>query len=94
MTSFNDGIEAAARKATSFLVGDPKNGVPLRNPMPHEIADAIRTLKRPAPSEAEKVERMAAAIKKRAIETAQADESEDWFAEQFARAALAAMGRV
>lgn len=36
--------EAAAAKATSFLVGDPENGVPLRSPMPHEIADAIRKL--------------------------------------------------
>jgi hypothetical protein len=36
--------EAAARKATNFLVGDPANGIPLRAPMPHEIADAIRAL--------------------------------------------------
>lgn len=36
--------EAAALLATSFLVGDPKNGVPLRNPMAHEIAAAIRAL--------------------------------------------------
>ena len=38
------GIEAAAVNATSFLVGDPANGVPLRNPMAHEIAEAIRAL--------------------------------------------------
>lgn len=38
------GIKAAAREATSFLVGDPANGVPLHNPMAHEIADATRTL--------------------------------------------------
>jgi len=36
--------EVAARKATSFLVGDPANGVPLRNPMAHEIADQIAAL--------------------------------------------------
>lgn len=36
--------EAAGRKATGFLVGDPKNGVPLRNPMAHEISDAIRAI--------------------------------------------------
>lgn len=34
--------ERAAGKATSFLVGDPKNGVPFRNPMAHEISAAIR----------------------------------------------------
>ena len=36
--------ETAAWKASSFLVGDPKNGVPLRNPMAHEISDAIRAI--------------------------------------------------
>lgn len=36
--------EAAAHMATSFLVGDPANGVPLRSPSPHQIADAIRAL--------------------------------------------------
>ncbi len=36
--------EAAALLATSFLVGDPQNGVPLRNPMAHEIAAAIHAL--------------------------------------------------
>ena len=30
-------------EATKFLVGDPKNGVPLRNPMPHEIAERLRS---------------------------------------------------
>ncbi len=40
-----EALEEAATKATSFLVGDPKNGVPLRNPLAHEIADAIRALK-------------------------------------------------
>lgn len=35
--------ERDAQIATSFLVGDPNNGIPLRNPMAHEIADAIRT---------------------------------------------------
>lgn len=34
----------AAKVATSFLVGDPFNGVPLRSPMAHEIADAILAL--------------------------------------------------
>lgn len=34
--------ERCAKLATSFLVGDPANGVPLRNPMAHEIAAAIR----------------------------------------------------
>ena len=37
-------LEDAAKVATSFLVGDPFNGVPLRSPMAHEIADAIRAL--------------------------------------------------
>ena len=36
-----DALREAAKKATSFLVGDPLNGVPLRNPMAHEVADAI-----------------------------------------------------
>lgn len=39
-----DALEEAANKATSFLVGDPSAGVPLRNPMAHEIATAIRSL--------------------------------------------------
>ena len=39
-----EALEEAARKATSFLVGDPANGIPLRNPMAHEIAAAIRAL--------------------------------------------------
>lgn len=39
-----EALEEAAKLATSFLVGDPKNGVPLRNPLAHEIADAIRAL--------------------------------------------------
>lgn len=42
--AFASGIEAAAIKATSFLVGDPKNDIPLRNPMAHEIAAAILAL--------------------------------------------------
>lgn len=37
-------LEWAAGEATKFLVGDPKNGVPLRNPMPHEIAERLRSL--------------------------------------------------
>jgi hypothetical protein len=37
-------LEDAAKVATSFLVGDPFNGVPLRSPMAHEIADAILSL--------------------------------------------------
>lgn len=44
---FAAGIEAAAGEATSFLVGDPKNDIPLRNPMAHEIAKAIRALTPP-----------------------------------------------
>lgn len=36
--------ETCAAKATGFLVGDPANGVPLRNPMAHEIATAIRAI--------------------------------------------------
>ncbi len=39
--------ETAARNATSFLVGDPKDGVPIRSPSPHQIADAIRALPLP-----------------------------------------------
>jgi hypothetical protein len=34
--------EACAWTATSFLVGDPANGVPLRSPGPHDVAKAIR----------------------------------------------------
>ena len=34
--------ELAAKHATAFLVGDPRNDVPLRNPMAHEIAAALR----------------------------------------------------
>ena len=34
--------EACAWTATSFLVGDPKNGIPLRGPMASEVAAAIR----------------------------------------------------
>ena len=34
--------ELAAKHATAFLVGDPSNGIPLRNPMPREIATALR----------------------------------------------------
>lgn len=45
----NDALEGAARAATGFLVGDPANGVPLRNPMAHEIAERIRTLKSKEP---------------------------------------------
>ena len=37
-------IEVAAYKATSFLVGNPKEGISLRSPSPHAIADAIRNL--------------------------------------------------
>lgn len=39
-----DMREKSAWTATSFLVGDPTNGVPLRSPGPHEIAKAIRAL--------------------------------------------------
>ena len=35
------GMREAAGVATSFLVGDPLNYIPLRNPMAHEVADAI-----------------------------------------------------
>ena len=34
--------DACAWTSQSFLVGDPKNGIPLRSPMPSEIATAIR----------------------------------------------------
>ena len=37
-------LEDAAKVATSFLVGDPFNGVPLRRPTAHEIAEAILAL--------------------------------------------------
>ena len=49
-------LEAAAKKATSFLVGDPAEGVPLRNPTPHEIADAIRALAQTAPADGQEAE--------------------------------------
>lgn len=32
----------AARVPTSFLVGDPLNGIPFRSPMAHEVAGAIK----------------------------------------------------
>lgn len=38
------GMEMGAAKATSFLIGNPHNGIPLRNPMAHEIATAIRAM--------------------------------------------------
>lgn len=44
-TTRAQAIEEAAKVATSFLVGDPANGVPLRSPTPHEIASRIRSLK-------------------------------------------------
>jgi hypothetical protein len=44
-------LEEAARKATGFLVGDPANGIPLRSPSPHQIADAIRALQSTTPAE-------------------------------------------
>ena len=37
--------EACAWTATSFLIGDPKQGIPLRSPMASEVADAIRARK-------------------------------------------------
>jgi len=37
-------LEFAARQATGFLVGDPRNGVPLRSPVPYEIAKRLRSL--------------------------------------------------
>lgn len=37
----DEAFRNAATIATSFLVGDPANGIPLRNPMPHEIAERI-----------------------------------------------------
>lgn len=46
-------LEEAANTATGFLVGDPLAGIPLRNPMTHEIADAIRALKSAPPQPAE-----------------------------------------
>lgn len=36
-----DGLREAARLSVSFLVGDPANEIPLRNPMPHQIKDYI-----------------------------------------------------
>jgi hypothetical protein len=38
-------LEDAAVKATGFLIGNPEHGSPLRNPMSHEIAAAIRAMK-------------------------------------------------
>lgn len=46
-------LEEAANTATGFLVGDPLAGIPLRNPMAHEIADAIRARKSAPPQPAE-----------------------------------------
>ena len=36
-----EALRDAAKKATSFLVGDPQNGIALRNPMAFEVSDAI-----------------------------------------------------
>lgn len=44
LAAYAKGLEDAAHCATSFLVGDPHAGVPLRNPMPHEIAARLRAL--------------------------------------------------
>jgi MoxR-like ATPase len=58
-----EALEEAAKKATSFLVGDPRNGVPLRNPMAHEIAAAIRALiDAPAPAKRRSAEIARAAL--------------------------------
>ena len=46
---------------------------------------------RTPPVSMDEVEAVARAIRIRALETADMDESEQWFAEQFARAALAAL---
>ena len=46
-TAREEALEEAAHTATSFLVGDPANGIPLRNPMAHEIAARIRALATP-----------------------------------------------
>lgn len=46
-------LEEAANTATGFLVGDPLAGIPLRNPMTHEIAAAIRALKSAPPQPAD-----------------------------------------
>ena len=58
---------AAARKedaqtAMSFLVGEPSQGIPLRNPRPHEIAAKILALI-PAPAEAALAAIVEAAVK-------------------------------
>lgn len=45
---YGDGKIRAARLCRGFLVGDPANGVPLRNPMPHEIEAHIRKHLMPA----------------------------------------------
>lgn len=36
-----DGMREAAKLSVSFLVGDPENEIPLRNPVPHQIKDYI-----------------------------------------------------
>lgn len=46
---YRRGVDEAAKVATSFLVGDPRNGVSLRSPMPHEISDRILALLEKAP---------------------------------------------
>lgn len=51
-----EAFEEAANTATGFLVGDPLAGIPLRNPMTHEIAAAIRALKSAPPQPAEQAD--------------------------------------
>ncbi len=51
-------LEDAAMKATGFLVGNPEHGQPLRNPMSHEIADAIRAMKGEGMSDRTIIERI------------------------------------
>jgi hypothetical protein len=45
---WNAAVEACAQKATGFLVGDPLNGIPLKSPNPHQIAEALLRLRKEA----------------------------------------------
>lgn len=60
-------IEACAKVATSFLVGDPANGIPLRNPMAHEIATKIRALASQPVGEGERLGGMPAGTEPAAV---------------------------
>jgi hypothetical protein len=63
---YGDGKIRAARLCRGFLVGDPANGVPLRNPTPHEIEAHIR--KHLTPADMKSAEARAELLERRVAE--------------------------